>query len=313
MSSPATKKLRSVASLISPSLTLNNNKTIPQIGYGTYMRKDTYSHCGGVGAAVKDALDIGYRHLDCASFYANEKEVGVAIQESGVPREELFVTGKVWNDMQGYDKTRVSFEKSLCDLGIEYFDLFLVHWPLPGYFTETYRALEDLYKEGKVKSLGLSNFTVEDYAELSKNMTVYPVCNQIEVNPLLYRKDTIDFYKSKNIITVAYKPLGAASCLQNETIIQIASKYPNLTPGQLCIKWAAQNGLSVIPKSSNHGRMEENINIFNDDQVISDEDMVILNGLTTPEKLVAWRAHYESRRTGDPPKEVQDVDSESKK
>ena len=286
-----------------PQLQLNNGTSMPQLGYGTYMRKDTYGDIGGITSAVKHALSVGYRHLDCASFYANEREVGIAIRESGVPRAELFVTGKVWNNCQGYERTRTSFEKSLADLGIEYFDLFLVHWPLPGYFAETYRALEELHKEGKVRSIGLSNFTIDDYEELSKTMTVAPVCNQIEVNPLLYRKDTIDFYKSKDIVTVAYKPLRAAACLTNATVLAIAAKYPSLTPGQLCVKWAAQNGVGVIPKSSNPGRMAENLHVFNDDgsQTISAEDMQALDGLTTPAMLVAWQEHYESRRGGDPP------------
>ena len=265
------------------------------------MRSDTYEDIGGVGSAVKKALEIGYRHLDCASFYANEKEVGTAIQESGVARSELFITGKVWNNCQGYDLTRQSFEQSLSDLGIGYFDLFLVHWPLPGIFTETYRALEDLHKEGKVKSLGLSNFTMEDYEVLSKTMTIAPVCNQIEVNPLLYRKETIDFYQQKNIVVVAYKPLGASKVLKNVTILEIAAKYPNLTPGQLCIKWGVQNGLSVLPKSSNMERMTANLNIYGQDQIISDEDMEVLNGMCGPESMDAWRKHYDSRRGGDPP------------
>jgi diketogulonate reductase-like aldo/keto reductase len=290
-----------MSKLLCPQLTLNNGTTMPQIGYGTYMRKDTYAGIGGDGSAVKNALAIGYRHLDCASFYANEKEVGVAIQESGVARSELFITGKVWNNCQGYERTRQSFETSLADLGVKYFDLFLVHWPLPGYFAETYRALEDLHNEGKVKSIGLSNFTMADYAELSKTMTVMPVCNQIEVNPLLYRKETINFFKDKNIVIVGYKPLRAAACLKNEIIVQIAEKYPTLTPGQLCVKWGAQNGLSVIPKSSNPGRMHENLDIFNENQVISNEDMEVLNNLTTQEMFVAWKEHYESRRGGDPP------------
>ena len=189
---------------------------------------------------------------------------------------------------------------------VGYFDLFLVHWPLPGYFTETYRALEDLHKEGKVKSIGLSNFTMEDYTELSKTMTVPPVVNQIEINPLLYRKKTIDFYKEKNIVCVGYKPLRAAACLKNDTVIEIAGKYSNLTPGQLCIKWGVQNGLSVIPKSSNVDRMRQNLEVFGEDQTISNEDMETLNNLTTPEMMIAWKEHYESRRGGDPPPPVID-------
>ena len=265
------------------------------------MRKDTYTQCGGIGAAVTHALSIGYRHFDCASFYGNEKQVGHAIAQSSVTRQQLFITGKVWNNMQGYKKAQQSVEQSLADLKLEYFDLFLVHWPLPGYFAETYRALEDLHKAGKIKAIGLSNFTKEDYLLLTQTMTVPPVCNQIEVNPLLYRKDTIDYFSSHNILTVAYKPLRAAACLQNDTVVRIAAEYPHLTPGQLCIRWAVQHGMSVIPKSSNPGRMTDNLNVFNADQQISQSDMDVLDQLTTPEMRVAWKEHYESRRGGDPP------------
>ena len=299
--------------LPTPTLTLSNGQRMPQIGYGTYMRTDTYADVGGIGAAVGHALAAGYRHFDCASFYKNEKEVGDALKAGGVPREELFVTGKVWNDWQGYERTKRSFEKSLADLQIGYFDLFLVHWPLPGFFAETYRALEDLHKAGKVKSIGLSNFTMEDYAELSKTMTVAPVCNQIEVNPLLHRKETIDFFKSKGVVTVAYKPLRAAACLQNETVQAVAARYPNLTAGQVCVRWAAQHGYAVIPKSSNPERMAQNLHVFGEGQALSDADMALLDGLMTPDMMVKWREHYESRRGGDPPPQEGEGPGEGKK
>ena len=284
------------------ALALSNGLPMPRVGYGTYMRKDDYAGVGGIQKAVERALALGYRHLDCASFYANETEVGAAIKASGVPRAELFVTGKVWNDCQGYDRTRASFEKSLADLGVGYFDCFLVHWPLPGMFVETYRALEDLHKEGKCKSIGLSNFTVEDYAELAKTMTVAPVCNQIEVNPLLYRKDTIDFFQSKGIAVVAYKPLRAAACIKHPTVMGIAERSEGkLTAGQVCMRWGLQKGLVVVPKSSNPERMAENLNVFGDDQALSDADMAALDGLMCDEMMGKWREHYESRKWGSPP------------
>lgn len=288
--------------LRSASVTLSNGIAMPRIGYGTYMRKDDYAGVGGIQKAVETALSLGYRHLDCASFYANEKDVGAAIQASGVPRDEIFVTGKVWNDCQGYDRTRASFEKSLADLGIGYFDCFLVHWPLPGMFVETYRALEDLHKEGKCRSIGLSNFTIEDYNELAKTMTVAPVCNQIEVNPLLYRKKTIDFFQSKNIAIVAYKPLRAAACIKDPTIRDVASRYPGkLTPGQVCMRWALQKGIVIVPKSSNPSRISENLNVLAEDQALANEDMELLDGLMCDEMMHKWREHYESRKWGSPP------------
>jgi methylglyoxal/glyoxal reductase len=302
--SPAatTAALSAAAALRATALTLSNGLPMPRVGYGTYMRQDDYAGVGGVRAAVARALAMGYRHLDCASFYANEKEVGAAIAASGVPRAELFVTGKVWNDAQGYARTRASFERSLRDLGVGYFDCFLVHWPLPGVFVETYRALEDLHKEGKCRSIGLSNFTVEDYAELARTMTVAPVCNQIEVNPLLYRKDTIEFFQKKGIAVVAYKPLRAAACVTHPTVVDIAARSGGkLTAGQVCLRWGLQKGLSVVPKSSNPGRMAENLNVLAEDQALSDADMAALDGLMCEEMMGKWREHYESRKWGSPP------------
>ncbi len=301
-SAAASTATLSAVALRTTALALSNGLSMPRVGYGTYMRKDDYADVGGVQAAVGRALEMGYRHLDCASFYANEREVGAAIAASGVPRAELFVTGKVWNDAQGYERTRASFEQSLSDLGVGYFDCFLVHWPLPGMFAETYRALEDLHKEGKCKSIGLSNFTVEDYDELAKTMTVTPVCNQIEVNPLLYRKDTIEFFQEKGIAVVAYKPLRAAACVTHPTVVDIAARSGGkLTAGQVCMRWGLQKGLSVVPKSSNPGRMAENLNVLAEDQALSVADMAALDGLMCEEMMGKWREHYESRKWGSPP------------
>ena len=287
---------------MSKEIKLNNGVTIPQLGYGTYQRKDNYEKVGGVKQAVLKALKLGYRHLDCASFYKNEKEVGEAIKESGIPRDELFITGKVWNDFQGLERAKISFMKSLEDLGIGYFDLFLVHWPLPGYHCETYKCLEGLQKEGKVKSIGLSNYTIADYEELEKaGISVKPVCNQIEVNPGLYRKDTIDYFMSKDIIVAAYKPLRAGKILKDQAVIELAAKY-DITPARLSILWGLQHGFIVIPKSSNPKNMKDNfVSTRGDSTKISDEDMSKLDALTTDEDKKAWYEHYLSRRGQDPP------------
>ena len=296
--------------IMSKTIKLNNNLAIPQLGYGTYMRKDTYEDVGGVKQAVLKALEIGYRHIDCASFYKNEKEVGQAIKESGIPRNELFITGKVWNDFQGLERAKVSFLKSMEDLDIDYFDLFLVHWPLPGYHCETYKCLEQLQKDGKVKSIGLSNYTIDDYEELEKSgISVKPVCNQVEVNPGLYRKKTIDYFMEKDIIIAAYKPLRAGKILKNQTVIDMASKY-NISPARLSILWGLQHDMIVIPKSSNPKNMLDNFvssSSSNDDDInsgdvtISKEDMATLDALTTDDDKKAWYEHYLSRRGQDPP------------
>eukprot|EP00943_MAST-04B_sp_MAST-4B-sp1_P002253 g2253.t1 len=298
-----TSKIITLTNKMSKLITLNNKITIPQLGYGTYMRTDTYEGVGGVKQAVLKALEIGYRHIDCASFYKNEKEVGEAIKESGVPREELFITGKVWNDFQGMERTKISFLKSMEDLGIGYFDLFLVHWPLPGYHCETYKCLENLQKEGKVKSIGLSNYTIDDYKELEESgITVKPVCNQIEVNPGLFRKKTIDYFMENDIIIAAYKPLRAGKILKNQVVIDMASKY-NVSPARLSILWGLQHDMIVIPKSSNPKNMRDNF-VSNDDDkgvTLSKEDMSTLDSLTTEDDKKAWYEHYLSRRGQDPP------------
>jgi methylglyoxal/glyoxal reductase len=293
--------MRNMRSTLAP---FNNGLTVPRIGYGTYQRKSNVQP-GDVKNMVLTAIRLGYRHIDCATFYNNEAEVGDAIRECGLKREELFITGKVWNDFQGYDACRVSFMKSMNDLGIDYFDLFLVHWPFPGLHTETYRCLEQLHAEGKLRSIGVSNYTVDDYKELKKTMKIKPVCNQIEVNPMLYRKETIDFFHSNGVRICAYKPLGAGKTLKNQVVLDLASKY-NVSAGQLCIRWGFQHGFVVITKSGNEGRMKDNYGIFNFQ--ISNEDMGALDAITTAETKENFYEHYLSRRSQDPPSKRQRVE-----
>ena len=278
-----------------PPIFLNDGKIVPRLGFGTYQRSTDMS---AVKEAVLNALKVGYRHIDCASFYKNEKIVGEAIRESGIPRKELFITGKVWNDFQGYERCKSSFDRSLQDLGIGYFDLFLVHWPFPGMHAETYRALEDLQAEGLLKSVGVSNYTIDDYKELQKTMRIKPVCNQIEVNPVLYRKGTIDFFHSQGVRIAAYKPLGATKALKNPIVQRLAEKY-KVSAGQLCIRWGFQHDMVVIPKSNNVGRMTENFNIFNFH--IDPADMHELDSITTAAQEETFYTHYLSRRSQDPP------------
>ena len=249
---------------------------------------------------------LGYRHIDCASFYKNEKLVGDALRESGVPREELFVTGKVWNDYQGYDRTIESFERSLADLQVGYFDLFLVHWPVPEVHVETYRALQEMQRQGKTRAIGLSNYTMEDFQLLQEKLDLsgpgmMPVCNQVEVNPFLHRKDTIDFFQSKGVAIVAYKPLKAGAATSNEAVEALAKKHGR-SAAQVLLRWGVQHGYSVLPKSSNPERMAQNIALF--DFALDPEDMAALDALMTDDAMKGWREHYDSRRGQDyPPKE----------
>ena len=173
---------------------------------------------------------------------------------------------------------------------------------MAGLFTETYRALEDLHKEGKCKSIGLSNFTVEDYVELSKTLTVKPVCNQIEVNPLLHRKETIEFFAAEGVVTVCYKPLRAGACLKDPVVLSVASRYRGkLTAGQVCVRWALQKGYVVIPKSSSPGHMAENLSVSGEDKELTRADMALLDGLMDGDMMGKWHEHYESRKWDSPP------------
>lgn len=251
---------------------LSNNVKIPQIGFGTSLI---------VGQEcvdnIKDALKAGYRHIDTASAYKNEKEIGQAIKESLIPREEIFITSKVWKDSMGYDNTINSFNKTLSDLDVEYIDLFLIHWPSnqnKKINIETWRALEKLYKSGKVKSIGLSNFLKHHLEWILESCEIKPMVDQIEYHPGLTRPDTIEFCKKNNIIVEAWAPLGKGKMLSNESLVEIAKRY-NKSVAQICLKWCVQNEIIPLPKSSNIERMRQNLDIF--DFTISKEDMDFIN------------------------------------
>lgn len=253
---------------------LNNNVKIPQIGFGTSLveGKECIDN-------IKDALKIGYRHIDTASVYKNEKEIGKAIKESNILREEIFITSKVWKDSMGYENTMKSFNQTLEDLGVEYIDLFLIHWPCnkdKSINIETWKALEDLYISGKVKAIGLSNFLKHHLEWILEACEIKPMVDQIEYHPGLTRTETVSFCKENNIIVEAWAPLGKGKMLQNEDLVRIASKYGK-SVAQICIKWCVQNGIIPLPKSSNIERMKQNLDIF--DFEISKEDMDFINGM----------------------------------
>lgn len=251
---------------LSTTYTLNNGTKIPAIGLGVYKAepgKEVYE-------AVKSALEIGYRHIDTASFYENESDVGRAIKDSGIPRDEVFVTTKVWNDEQGYEETKAAFQRSLERLEMDYVDLYLVHWPVPGKFTETYRALEEIYQEGKAKAIGVSNFLPHHLEELLLSASVIPAVNQIELHPQLQQIETQEFCKKHNILIEAWAPLGKARYFDHPTLVKLANKHKK-TPAQIIIRWQFQSGIITIPKSVRKERQEENIDIF--DFELSDEDI----------------------------------------
>jgi diketogulonate reductase-like aldo/keto reductase len=255
---------------------LNNEVVIPQLGLGVWQAKDGKE----VETAVRTAIECGYRLIDTAAVYGNEKGVGRAIAASGIPREELFITTKVWNADQGYNETLVAFDKSLDRLGLDYVDLYLIHWPVPAKdkYIDTWRALEKLYKDGKVRSIGVSNFTTEYLERLMSEATIIPAVNQIELHPHLSQIELRDFCKQHGIAVESYSPLGGTggNLLDEPVLRQIGSTYGK-TPAQVVIRWHIQNGLIVIPKSVTPERIRQNIDVF--DFELSPDDMLTINGL----------------------------------
>ncbi|UOQ46740.1 aldo/keto reductase [Gracilibacillus caseinilyticus] len=245
---------------------LNNGTEIPAIGLGVYKAEAGEE----VYQAVKSALELGYRHIDTASLYGNEEGVGQAIKDSDVPREEIFVTTKVWNDEQGYEETKAAFTRSLERLQMDYVDLYLVHWPVPGKFKETYKALEDIYRDGKAKAIGVSNFEPHHLEELLETAEITPVVNQVELHPQLQQQAVRDFCDKHNILVEAWAPLGKARYFDHAVLQKLANKY-NKQPSQIIVRWQYQSGIITIPKSVHKERQRENIDIF--DFELTDEDM----------------------------------------
>lgn len=259
---------------IDKKFNLLNGVEIPNIGFGTSLIIE--DECI---QNVKQALEVGYRHIDTAAAYNNEEYIGQAIKESNIPREEIFITSKVWKDSMGYENTIISFNNTIRKLGVNYIDLFLIHWPSnkdEKINIETWKALEELYEKGKVRAIGVSNFLKNHLQPILNNCKVQPMVNQLEYHPGLIRKETINFCKDNNIIIEAWAPLGKGKMLQNEQLIEIAKKY-NKSVAQICIRWCLQNGVLPLPKSSNIERMKQNKEVF--DFEISTEDMNNINNM----------------------------------
>src|SRR5690625_4158011 len=250
---------------------LTNDVFIPQLGLGVYKvsPEEVYD-------TVRSALELGYRDIDTVSFYGNEEGVGQAIKDSGIPRDDIFITTKVWNNEQGYDHTLAAYERSLDKLQIDAADLYLIHWPVPKLFPETWRALEKLYQEGRVKAIGVSNFLVHHLEELFQTAKIKPVANQIELHPKLMQRSTVDFCKKNNIVVQSWSPLGRARYLDDQLLKSLANKYQKTTV-QIMIRWHLQHGFVVIPKSTNPNRQEENISVF--DFKLTQDDMKLIDGL----------------------------------
>ncbi|MDM5455089.1 MULTISPECIES: aldo/keto reductase [Peribacillus] len=242
---------------IGEMITLHNGVQMPQLGFGVFKVKNGNETV----ESVKKAIEVGYCAIDTAAIYGNEEGVGQAIRECGVPREKLFITSKVWNTEQGYETTLKAFDDSLNRLGLEYLDLYLIHWPGKDKYLETWKALEKLYKDGKVKSIGVSNFHVHHLENLLANSEVKPVVNQIELHPLLTQVEIREYCAKHEIKVESWSPLGRGNLLEEPTINHIAKKHGK-SSAQVLIRWHLQNDLVVIPKSITPSRIEENAQVF---------------------------------------------------
>ena len=261
------------------SFVLNNGVKIPCVGFGTWQTPDGETAV----AAVREALGVGYRHIDTAAAYGNEVSVGEGIRASGLARSEVFVTSKLWNTERGYDKTMAAFEKTVSDLGLDYLDLYLIHWPAAANQFEnwqdinlsTWKAMTELYKAGRIRAIGVSNFLLHHLQALMES-EVQPMVNQIEFHPGQMQEKTLRYCKEHGILVEAWSPLGTGRMLNNETLKAIADKYGK-SVAQLCIRWCLQNGVLPLPKSVTPSRIRENAAVF--DFEITAEDMSAINSM----------------------------------
>ncbi|KAJ3343733.1 hypothetical protein HDU93_006645 [Gonapodya sp. JEL0774] len=241
-----------------PSIQLHDGNTIPQLGLGVYQASGD-----DVINSVKWAIEAGYRHIDTASLYGNEVQVGRGIKESGVAKEQLFITTKVWNTEQGYKKTINALERSMRKLGVEYVDLYLIHSPVKATRRETWQALVELQKQGKVKSIGVSNYGVKHLEELFAHSDVKPVVNQIEITPFNTRMRLAEFCQKHSIVIAAYSPLTQTEKLRDARLVQLQeAHYPTRTPAQLLIRWGIDKSYVTLPKSVHQQRIKENADVW---------------------------------------------------
>lgn len=254
------------------TFTLNNGVEMPYFGLGVYLSKDGQE----VINAVKWAIHSGYRHIDTAAIYKNEEGVGEGIKQSGINRDELFVVSKVWNSDQGYDSTLKAFEESLKRLDQEYLDLYLVHWPVAGKYKETWKALEKIYAEGKVRAIGVSNFMQHHLEDLFEEASILPMVNQMEFHPYLVQQDLLNFCNKNTIQYEAWSPMMQGKIFEIEAFKQLASKY-NKTIAQIVLRWDLQKGVITIPKSSKKERIVANADIF--DFQLTEEDVKLLDAM----------------------------------
>lgn len=262
---------------LTDTFTLSNGVEIPCIGFGTWQTDDART-------STLAAIQAEYRHIDTADAYGNEETVAAAVRESGVPREELFLTTKLWNANRGYDTTLAAFEESARKLETNYIDLYLIHWPANALQfsnwaelnAETWRAFEDLYDAGRIRAIGLSNFTVPYIEELKKTSRIEPMVNQIEFHPGYRQEETLEYCQNQDILIEAWSPLGSGRLLQDSQLTQIANEY-GITVAQLCVRWCLQQGVLPLPKSVAPDRIAENADVFEFE--IAEKDIAVINAM----------------------------------
>ncbi|HEV7951406.1 MAG TPA: aldo/keto reductase [Glaciihabitans sp.] len=254
----------------SPRITLHDGSSIPQLGLGVYKVEDTLAE-----ELTRGAIDAGYRHVDTAALYQNERGVGQGVRTASVPREDIFVTTKVWNDQHGYDATLRAFDTSMELLGLDYVDLYLIHWPAPtqNKFVETWRALETLHSSGRVRSIGVSNFKEHHIERLRSETDTLPVLNQVELHPWLPQRQLRDYNASLGIVTEAWSPLARGRVLDNPTLATLAAKHGK-SAAQIVLRWHVQQDLVVIPKSNSLNRIIENSHVFDFELDASDLEAI---------------------------------------
>lgn len=260
-----------------PILTLNDGTKIPQLGLGVWKMPD--DEAPGI---ILSALNAGYRHIDTAAAYGNEAGVGRGIAESDVPREEIFVTSKLWNDRQGYDAALRAFDETMDKLGFDTLDLYLIHWPMPAQdqYVDSWKALIRLREEGRIRAIGVSNFLPDHLERLIEETGEAPAINQIELHPYFQQAKQREVHEKLGIVTECWSPLGQGEALSDAILTEIASRYGK-SAAQVILRWQIQLGLVTIPKSSNHDRMRENISIF--DFELTEAEMAQIKGLDSAE------------------------------
>ncbi|MDD3338478.1 MAG: aldo/keto reductase [Lachnospiraceae bacterium] len=273
---------------IKTTITLNTGAEMPLLGLGVYKATGENE----VEQAIVNAADIGYRLIDTASVYKNEEGVGIGIRSSKVSRKDLFVTTKVWNNAQRVGDIEGAFNRSLERLKLDYVDLYLIHWPVPGCYMDTWHEMEQIYRSGRAKAIGVSNFSMLNLAELAENSQIVPAVNQIEFHPLWNRSELVEYCQTRGIAVQAYAPLARGAYLDNPVLQPIAEKY-NRSTAQIGLRWSIQKGVAVIPKSTRVDRILSNSQIF--DFSLSPEEMSLIDNLN------------EDYRSSGIPEDMQDV------